>query len=100
MTAGRRAVPVVASSIMVGVALTGCAKSIDHKDAERKIADLFAREANSKVTVACPSGKQRHKGVRFACVGTAADGSKADIFIRIVDDQGHFEVTDIRERKR
>lgn len=76
------------------VALTGCAKSIDTKKAEKFITKTVEDQTGAEVkSVKCPSGLTAKKGGKFTCTVTGTDGSSGKANIIEKDDQGNVRLS-------
>lgn len=87
---------VLAALVGIIALLSGCgSKVIDHTKAEEFIRQDLAGVGVEVENVSCPSGVKVGPGVDFEC-SVAADGEKAVVQMRIVDDEGRVKPIEIR----
>lgn len=70
--------------------LTGCTKTIDTNDVEKKVSKTLSAQLRQKVKTKCPGTLEAKKGKTYICTAVAADGSKTRISLRMLDDSGRF----------
>ena len=86
----------LAAAIVLAALLAGCGgKVIDDAKAEEFIRQDLAGVGVEVESVACPSGIEVAAGTDFEC-DVAADGEKAVVQMRIVDDEGLVRPIEIR----
>lgn len=89
MTTPLRWIPVVAV-LPVAIALSGCDKTLDQGDLEKKIGDNIQTQVGQKVKVKCPSDIKAKKGTTATCTVTLPNGSKVNAKVTLQDDNGKF----------
>jgi len=81
---------VVIAAVPVALGFAGCAKQIDEKDIESKIAENIAQTTGGqKPKIDCPGGQDAKKGNRFNCTATIG-GNKATVIVTLTSDDGRF----------
>jgi hypothetical protein len=81
----------------VALALAGCSKTIDERDAEAKIAATVRKTSGAQLAVDCPGGVPSKKGERFTCTAEVA-GRPIDIHVEVLSDDGRLRLTEVRPR--
>lgn len=92
--------PAIFAALLAAFALAGLlsacgGKVIDHAKAEEFIRQDLAGVGVEVESVNCPTGVEVSAGTDFEC-NVAADGEKAVVQMRIVDDEGRVKPIEIR----
>ncbi len=81
--------PAMALPVLIA-SLTGCTKTVNTKDVEKKVSKTLSSQVGQKVKTKCPGKLEAKKGKSYVCTAVAADGSRTKIRLRMLDDSGRF----------
>ncbi len=73
------------------LSLTGCTKTFNTKDVEKKVNKTLSSQVGKPVKTKCPGKLEAKKGKSYVCTAVAADGSRMKVRLRMLDDSGRFE---------
>lgn len=79
---------VLLSALLVGLA--GCSHTISSKDVERKLGNYLSAQVGQMVKAMCPKRLEAKKGKTYRCTVVAADRSRTEIKLTMLDDSGKF----------
>ncbi len=83
----------VAAVLPAALVISGCDKTIDSGDLEKKITENINTQVKQKVKVDCPGDITAKKGKVLTCTITLANGSTAKAIVTLQDDNGKFSYT-------